>query len=140
MRNLTTIILLLFCLVGRGQVNPLFPDDLHLVCKDTVTLGSRVPTASITIYTDSCPPNSDTIYNLPQFTIPLSGFRQPTPIEQLLSHWKAYKQECWNDSTAYRGHISNKNPYTLEIVDYSIVWMHKEPTLEGFMDYLERKR
>ena len=127
MRTTITLILMMFCLVGRGQgLDSTYVKHNSLIPRDTIY------------------PNIDSItgeVELPIIEFPMSGnYHQPTPIEQLLSHWKAYKQECWNDSTAYRGHISNKNPYTLEIVDYSIVWMHKEPTLEGFMDYLERKR
>jgi len=59
----------------------------------------------------------------------------------LLRLWKAYQQECWNDSVykMYYSRISPGNfavhyPDTL-ICEYS----HRKPTFEGFMQYLERR-
>jgi len=71
----------------------------------------------------------------------------------LLRLWKAYQQECWNDSTKTK--IININPDRNIITEispgcysstlmwfspkYDTVWEHKQPTFEGFMQYLERK-
>ena len=120
MKTTITLILMMFYLVGRGQ-------DI-----DSVEV------------------------ELPIIGFPVSGnYHQPTPIEQLLSHWKTYKQECWNDSTLSHTHEAKWNDrcYTQRGNLASGYWMeetclnrshftyiHKQPTLEGFMDYLDGKK
>ena len=90
---------------------------------------------------------------------PWSGSDPLTPMEQLVAYWKDYKQECYNDSTADDigiGWFHNLEkaelylsqmkcmpcPYVAYYSDggYRIGHIvHRQPTLEGFMDYLERK-
>jgi len=62
-------------------------------------------------------------------------------INIILQQWKTYQQERWNDSVykMYYSRISPGNfavhyPDTL-IREYS----RRKPTLEGFMEYLERR-
>ena len=69
----------------------------------------------------------------------------PISIGQFFSDWKAYKAECWNDS-------SYQTDYSVDIesgywfIDNDGVirshakrWFHREPTLDGFMEWLERR-
>jgi len=66
----------------------------------------------------------------------------------LVDQWDKYKQECWNDST-FTG-IINTNPdrnrktnsaTTLLYFEphYDTIWEHKQPALEGFMQWLKEK-
>jgi hypothetical protein len=60
--------------------------------------------------------------------------------ESLLSDWKAYKAECWNDSSknmmptiCYPSDPPSFGGYVFR------GWNHREPTLDGFMEWLMKK-
>jgi hypothetical protein len=45
--------------------------------------------------------------------------------------WESYKRECWNDSTAAKG---------IDWYTKKRIIVHREPTLEGFMDFIRRTK
>ena len=62
-------------------------------------------------------------------------------MEQLVNSWTAYKQECWNDSTKLIRWIKpDAGNFAVSYPEYlDTVMVHKQPTFEGFMQYLEKK-
>ena len=84
------------------------------------------------------------------------------PSASLLRLWKAYQQECWNDSicsmpyamakldSTYVGEIADSAKISFFIYEngweyfYRLIngcdrYSHEQPTFEGFMQYLERR-
>ena len=147
MRNLITITLLLFCLTGWGQgtlsgewdtihwVEYTPPKDIFIQKSKYIWYNEATRT-----YIDSLP-----AYNTMNLVVNL---------------WKEYKQECWNDSTWNQAsswgfdtpedaeydlqywRCFECHSYVMNKLDgkyYLGYWIHKEPTLEGFMEYVERK-
>ena len=82
-------------------------------------------------------------------------------VESWTRQWEAYQQECWNDSTFKKNNdwcFETKRDAEFEMklvilwglknhvieqkndTCYQIGWYnHKQPTFEGFMEYLERR-
>ena len=70
--------------------------------------------------------------------------------------WKEYKDSCWADSSKHMMDIYNSrdgvtfysehNPKSIdegfnsEFMGHKEIYLHKEATFEGFMDFLDRKR
>lgn len=124
MKTLLTITLLLFCLIGFGQSD-----------SDTLSISGIWREVTTNSY-------GDTVYD--------SKYIEPClRLSDYLNYWKEYKQECYNDSTFIK--IQHFKPecelYCIIgsgnncIVDYHYrkSRIHKEPTFEGFMEYLESK-
>jgi len=85
--------------------------------------------------------------------------KSPPPDEmfivKFLMYWDGYVKECFDDSTKFDGALlktaggykfiaKKPNPKLGEFVNYSYIkdttiYNHKEPTFEGFMDYLKKK-
>lgn len=75
--------------------------------------------------------------------------------EHLLSLWQSYKKECYADSTKecfnlYRGMgsdtlYSHCSKYDFDLgansnfIGQKEIWIHREPTFDGFMQYLDKQ-
>ena len=74
--------------------------------------------------------------------------------KRIIVLWREYDIECWNDSTLKHTHVPQWNDpcyaqrgnlahgYYYELVCTNpdhFTWVHKEPTLPGFMEFIERK-
>ncbi len=62
-------------------------------------------------------------------------------IHSLLYEYREYSAECYADSQHIETHpvITNKEGAVLPVYIISWVWIHRTPTLPGFMQFLEEK-
>ena len=140
MKPLLTIIILLSCMSVCGQTQYQLKD------------GALVPVPPVLI-------DEFYYFDYP----PTDGGPTFITYESITSDWKAYKDECYADSTATKKYkwavhdfgtgvdtvwhfwsINKPDKNTIYsnswIVGDSIFYMHNnKPTFEGFMDYMERK-
>jgi hypothetical protein len=61
---------------------------------------------------------------------------------EILVVWGSYKSECWADSTKHNAGYMRMGkeikPGLYEILDDGARWSHRQPTLDGFMEYLRK--
>jgi len=63
-------------------------------------------------------------------------------LHDLVDYWKAYKTECYADSheeSGWKFVITDTTSYGVVAGydQYSTWWVYKQPTFDGFMDFLE---
>ena len=160
MKTLLTLVLLLISMVGIGQdyiliknYDTIWRDSLRIdwepikyeLPKDTFIQESKYRWYNAATWT-----YIDSSYYFHQMT-------------RLINAWKGYQQECWNDSTLVYGEpqystivvpvddrvknypenvkrliVFNDSMFVTQV--YTPTWYsHKQPTFEGFMEYLERR-
>ena len=160
MKTTITITLLLFCMTGWGQ-DTLFP-AVMIKFDNGITWGDTTSSLTWAGYT---PPKDTFIqqskyiwYNEATWTH-IDSLPAYSTMNLVVSLWKDYKQECWNDSTWNQASSWGfdtpedaehdlqywrcfKCPsYVLNELDgkyYLGYWIHKDPE-KGFLDWLFKK-
>ena len=135
MKTLLTLILFLISMVGVGQ-NHIKPDSTQIIISSDTTYMSW----GALVYT---PPKDTFIqkskyvwYNEATWTYIDSTYYY-YQMEHFVNTWKAYEQECWNDSTIISYSITWGNATMDSIKPNYVHWTF--PTFEDFMQYLERR-
>ena len=61
-------------------------------------------------------------------------------VVELIGDWQEYKQDCYNDSTRRSEEIITEHHERPRLRwEYYDYYTHKQPTFEGFMEWLEKK-
>lgn len=142
MKTTITAILFLISMVGVGQK----PIDHKIILNDDGdTVGVYLTEDKILVKPNYIPKINSTISARSDY-----GDIPTRAIRAIVDHWKQYKQECFNDSTVrYYWTFSDMGVTWTEPCDPNIEnnfmpcqrhTSHKQPTFEGFMDWLERRQ
>ena len=139
MKTILTLVLFLICQVGMGQ---------SYIHTDSVQTIIHSDTTYLQWGTLKFNPPKDTFiqksryvwYNDSTWTF-IDSTAYYYQMKRLVSSWKAYKQECWNDSTKLIRWIKpDAGNFAVSYPEYlDTVMVHKQPTFEGFMEYLKRR-